>query len=51
MKDCILRVWKVKPGDSEEYRHARAEYEQVQRILHFLARRGLQTMQSGEHEA
>lgn len=41
MKECILRVWGVKPGDSEAYRTARAEYAQCQQIIHAMARRAM----------
>lgn len=50
MKDCIKRVWGAMPGDNTKYQEAKEKYIQVQRIIHSMARRGMQSYQDSEME-
>lgn len=42
IREAIPRVWGVKPNASEAYQQARAEYEQVQKMIHDLARQSFE---------
>lgn len=51
MNDCIKRVWGASPGANAKYREAKADYIQVQTIIHDLARQSMQVPQRQRSES